>query len=187
MIRHGQSTSNLGVWSSKPYEVSLTEQGKIQALLIADKILKQPDLIISSPMQRALQTAEPTLEKWPNVPLEIWPIQEFIYLSPTKHQNRTTEERAKIIHDYWQQAIPSYCDGEHCESFSNFIHRVGAFHQKLLAKRGFLVIFGHTQFFKALLFGGQHGFFATPSWMTSFRQWETTQPMLNGEIINWNV
>lgn len=186
LIRHGQSTSNLGAWSSHPNDILLTDEGKTQALAIADQIIVQPDLIISSPMQRALQTATPTMQKWADVPMEIWPIQEFTYLSPIKYQNKTAAERTKIIHNYWQQAIPSYCDGDDCESFSNFIHRLNMFHQALLNKSGFLVIFGHGQFFKAFLLGCQHGFFATSAWMTLFRQQETTQPMLNGEIISWS-
>lgn len=186
LIRHGQSISNLGVWSSQPNEIGLTDEGKNQALVIADQLIVRPDLIISSPMQRALQTAAPTMHKWSDVPMEVWPIQEFTYLSPIKHQNKTAAERKMVIHNYWQQAIPSYCDGEECESFSNFIYRLKMFHQALLNSNGFLVIFGHGQFFKAFLLGHQHGFFATSEWMTLFRQQETAHPMLNGEIINWN-
>lgn len=183
LIRHGQTTSNIGAWSCDPNELLLTEEGKAQALSLADKIVNRPDLIISSPLQRALQTAEPTRKKWSDVPVEIWPIQEFVYLSPTKYQHNTPEERLIVKQTYWQQAIPSYCDDIHCESFSDFMKRVEAFHHALLTQRGFLVIFGHGQFFKAFLYGCMHGFIATPAWMRSFRQWEVAEPMLNGEII----
>jgi len=185
LIRHGQSTANLGTWSCDPNDIILTEKGYRQALAIADQITTRPDLIISSPMQRALQTAASTRNKWADVPVEIWPIQEFSYLSPPKYQTTTADERKKIIHDYWQKAIPAYCDGEHSESFSDFINRVEAFHRELLKKNGFIVIFGHGQFFKAFLLGYRHGFSVTPAWMTLFRQCETAQPILNGEIIPW--
>lgn len=186
LIRHGQSTSNLGAWSRQPNDILLTAEGKNQALVIANQIIARPDLIISSPMQRALQTAAPTMHKWSDVPMEIWPIQEFTYLSPTKYHNKTAIERKTAVLNYWQQAIPSYCDGEDCESFANFVNRLNIFHQALLNNNGFLVIFGHGQFFKAFLLGHQHGFLATSEWMTLFRQQETTHPLSNGEIIKWH-
>jgi len=185
LIRHGESTANSGTWSCDPDDIVLTETGNRQALVIANQITTRPDLIISSPMQRALQTATATRSKWADVPVEIWPIQEFSYLSPLKHHTSTADKRKQTIHDYWLNANPAYCDGERSESFSNFIKRVEAFHRALLNKIGFIVIFGHGQFFKAFLLGYQHGFFATPAWMTLFRQCETAQPILNGEIIPW--
>jgi len=182
LIRHGQSTANIGVWSNDPNGILLTERGSVEAQAIADKIIQRPTLIISSPMQRALQTAAPTMKKWPDVPMEIWPIQEFTYLSPTTYQNTLVVERKNLVPNYWKRANPLYCDGDQCESFSNFIQRVEAFQKDLLTKHGFLVIFGHAQFFKALLLGMQHGFSITSAGMTLFRKWEIADPMLNGEI-----
>lgn len=187
LIRHGQSTSNCGVWSASPNEVGLTEQGKTESLALAEQIITRPDLIIASPMQRALQTAEPTRLKWPDVPVEIWPIQEFTYLSPTKYQNMTAEERKKIIQNYWQQANPFYSDGEDSETFANFIQRVQTFQQTLLTKKGFILVFGHGQFFKAFLLGNKQSFATTPLWMKEFRHDEISEPMLNGEIIELSI
>ena len=93
-------------------------------------------------------------------------------------------ERSVAIDEYWQHGNPLYCDDDKSESFLNFIHRVEAFHQALLNQHGFLVIFGHDQFFNAFLYGYQHGFFVTSEWMHLFRQSETAKPMLNGEIIH---
>ena len=185
LIRHGQSTSNLGLWSSRSYDVALTELGHIQAQAVADKLLRPPELIISSPMRRALQTAEPTQKKWPDVPTVIWPIQEFAYLSRTKYEHSSADQRATFVQDYWQTLDPNYCDGEDAESFVQFIARLKAFHQALLNQKGRVIVFGHGQFFKAFLLGSKQGFSETPEWMGVFYEQESTHPILNGEMISW--
>ena len=185
LIRHGQSTSNLGLWSSRSYDVALTDLGHTQADIIAKQVCSPPDLIISSPMRRALQTAEPTQKKWPHVPTDIWPIQEFAYLSRSKYEHKSAEQRAEFVRHYWQTQDPNYCDGEDAESFVHFIERLKAFHQALLKQRGHVIVFGHGQFFKAFLLGSRQGFEATPEWMGVFYQEESTHPLLNGQIIPW--
>lgn len=186
LIRHGQSTSNVGIWSSRSYDVTLTDLGHVQAQKIADQILTSPAHIISSPMRRALQTAEPTQIKWPDVPLDIWPIQEFAYLSRSKYERKTAEQRAQFVRDYWTNLDPFYCDGADSESFAGFIDRLKVFHQDLMNEKGHVLVFGHGQFFKAFLLGTRQGFLATPEWMRSFHQEESTHPLQNGEIIPWD-
>ncbi len=41
-----------------------------------------PDLILTSPYLRTRQTATATIERFPNVPVGVWPIEEFTYLQP---------------------------------------------------------------------------------------------------------
>lgn len=183
LVRHGESTANIGVWNSQPECIALTEKGKIQALEVAKKVDKKPDMIIVSPFSRAQATAEPLISRWPDVALEIWPIQEFTYLSSEKYKDATRLQRRTAIMRYWKRLDPFFCDGEGAESFSDFIKRVKNFHERLLSKTGYLVVFGHGQFFKAYLFGLDRGFFATPAWMEQFRAEETQNPLRNGEII----
>ena len=89
LVRHGQSTVNAGAQSDM--DAPLTELGWQQARSLADAVGQQPDLVITSPLLRARQTAMPWLERWPATPQEIWPIQEFVYLSPARWKIRGTQ------------------------------------------------------------------------------------------------
>lgn len=59
-VRHGESRSNVeGVYSGSRYDVALTELGFQQARAAANKLQgKTIDLIVSSPLKRAQQTAQ---------------------------------------------------------------------------------------------------------------------------------
>lgn len=81
-IRHGESAANAGGASSDPALIALTERGKAQAQAIAQSFEAAPELIVMSPFIRAQDTAAPTLRKFPGVPVEVWPVEEFTYLSP---------------------------------------------------------------------------------------------------------
>tara|TARA_R110000823_G_scaffold128520_4_gene256280 strand:- start:754 stop:951 length:198 start_codon:yes stop_codon:yes gene_type:complete len=41
-----------------------------------------PALIVTSPYTQTRQTAAPTIARFPEVSVEIWPIEEFTYLKP---------------------------------------------------------------------------------------------------------
>ena len=81
LIRHGQSAANAGLVAAEPETIELTRQGTEQALQIAEKMISQPDLIVTSPFIRTLRTAEPSLVRYPDARHEQWPIHEFTYLS----------------------------------------------------------------------------------------------------------
>ena len=84
LIRHAESAANAGLATTAPDSIPLTEKGQLQARAIADSITSAPDLIISSPFERAIATALPTTERFPHVPFETWPVEEFTYLSPNR-------------------------------------------------------------------------------------------------------
>lgn len=60
-VRHGESEANVrGVFAGQRDDSALTEEGKKQALITAQKIKEDhmvPNRIISSPLRRALETA----------------------------------------------------------------------------------------------------------------------------------
>jgi len=187
LIRHGQSTTNIGIWGRNPHQAELTSKGTEQALHIAKQIMTKPDLIITSPCKRALETAAPIIKRWDDIPVEVWPIQEIVYLSPEKCDHITLLQRQERVASYWRKADPLFCDGEDAESFANFIRRLQEFYKNLLTKNGFRVVIGHGQFFKAFILGLSHGFAATSEWMRWFRQQETTNPIANCEIIKLKI
>ena len=64
LIRHAESCANVGLKTSTPAEIPLTENGHEQARELAERIIEVPEIIITSPFIRTLQTAEPLLKKF---------------------------------------------------------------------------------------------------------------------------
>lgn len=71
IFRHGQSTYNVaGRTQGQTNDSVLTEQGKEQAVLVGEKLKnKEIDIIVTSPLKRAMQTAELANQAL-NVPVE---------------------------------------------------------------------------------------------------------------------
>jgi broad specificity phosphatase PhoE len=70
-IRHGQSTGNVGMLSNDLSSITLTEVGWQQARQVAADWREAPTLLITSPYLRTQQTAAPTQERFPDVPVEV--------------------------------------------------------------------------------------------------------------------
>lgn len=128
LVRHGQSLANAGGVTRDFHAIPLTELGKQQAKLFAelfvDRFGQPPTLIVHSPYLRAKATAEPTIARFPEVPVETWPIQEFTYLNPSTADELTERERAPLYQQYWERNDPGYRDGGGAESFTDFLNRV---------------------------------------------------------------
>ena len=182
LIRHGETEVNAGNWSTKPFATRLTSLGREQAKSIAAEITEKPDLLIVSPLHRAKETAEFLLNQWPTIPCQTLPIQELIYLSPNRLQRLSVLERKEEIKNYWWKNDPYYTDGDDAESFASFLQRIAYFHAEIIKQKGFVIVIGHGQFFKAYQLGLTYGFILTPQWMSLFHQQETASPMGNGEI-----
>src|SRR5438477_8698923 len=80
LIRHAESVANFGGATSDPAGIPLTERGKAQAGHLAAAIPRSPTMIVTSGYARTKLTARPTLERFPNVPHQQWPVHEFTYL-----------------------------------------------------------------------------------------------------------
>lgn len=182
LIRHGESSANAGLWTVNPAEVELTALGRTQAAQIARHITQSPYLLVVSPLLRAQQTAEFILNRWPETETQIWPVQEWIYLSPSRLKNLSPEARKAAIHAYWENSDPLYCDGEDAESFDSFLKRVFQCLEDLHKQQGFIVLVGHGQFIKACQLASTQGLEATAEQMRLFRQSELNAPVKNGEI-----
>ena len=186
LIRHGQSTANVGTWSADPMVITLTEVGRRQALSVAAQIQQCPNLLITSPATRALETAQTIHDRWPDMATAVWPIQEFNYLSAAKYQHQSSTLRKQAVKDYWERCDPHYRDGADAESYADFIKRVEDFHVSVLGLKGFIVAVGHGQFIKAYDYCLLHGYICTPESMHRFRQIETADPVANAEIIKYD-
>ncbi len=184
LIRHGQSASNAGLPAAGFGEVPLTALGRRQAHDVADRIERQPDLLVVSSFLRAIETAEPIRARWPLSPCETWPIHELTYLSPARCRGMIAETRRPLVEAYWRRCDPDYRDGPDAESFRSFMTRLLDFHRRLLSLDGdFVVVVGHGQFFSGYLLGLDEGFEVSADWMRRYRAAETARPIANGEVI----
>ncbi len=197
LFRHGQSAANAGGATADPAAIPLTELGHAQAAALALQITKEPALIICSPFLRAQQSAEPTRQRYPQVPCQIWPVQEFTYLSPERCANSTAAERRPRVMAYWQEANPEAIDGPGAESFRQLLARVHHCLQRIKALPAdtHVLLFGHGQFMQALRWGllycpelFQRELF-TPELvdrqaMQTFQQLEQTMPIANATALS---
>lgn len=175
-IRHGESEAHISKVAIHAEEIRLTKTGKRQAEEIIRDFPYPPDRVISSPYLRAWETAAPTLHRFPGIPHDIWPIQEFTYLGSLAGVSSTKNERHCLVDEYWRRCDPIYQD-ENGESFAQFIQRVRATIWHLNHLNGFVVIFTHEQFIRAAqgLLEGWLG--ETPKAMVHFREILLTQPL----------
>jgi probable phosphoglycerate mutase len=123
-IRHGESKANAGFATATPSTVSLTDIGWNQAKKVSMAFEQKPTFIVTSNYLRAIQTAQPTIERFPDTPTKTWDIHEFTYLSPEKLGSTSRAERQPLVEIFWAKSDPDYIHGEGAESFSAFMERI---------------------------------------------------------------
>ncbi|MBU7438723.1 histidine phosphatase family protein [Paraburkholderia fungorum] len=185
-FRHGESAANAGHATSDPASIPLTEMGEQQAQAISQRFSESPAIVICSPFLRAQQTAAPTLIRFPAVPRDIWPVQEFTYLAPTRCVGTSAQQRRPWVDAYWNAFNPTLVDGPGAESFSAFIERVRATLNRLRmlhnSSGATAAMFGHGQFLQAmrwLILNGDRGIDADS--MRSFRIVDQRSPIHNAD------
>lgn len=154
LVRHGESQANAGERATGgDNETGLTEKGTLQAQNFADNFNIKPDLIVHSPYFRAKQTAMPLMAKFPDVPVEVWDVQEFTFLDKDICRGTTREERLVIAEEYYSQNDLDFVHGNGAESFNQMVKRVDDMLAKLkcIDKDKFVVIFTHGNFIKTTL------------------------------------
>ncbi len=152
-IRHGQSVTNAGGTWHDAQSIPLTEHGHRQAKAVAQGLPHKPSLIITSPYTRTLETARPTLDKWPDVVHEEWDIHEFNYLCPVRMSNVSPSVFLKHDRLYWEKDDPHHQDSDHSESFVQFMERVDKAVEKVLSlSHDKTFVFSHALFLKGLFY-----------------------------------
>lgn len=182
LIRHAQTGHNTRGVEHFLVDPPLNALGKQQAIALSEKIDTHFSLIVASPLIRCLETAKPLCDKQPSTPIEVWPIQEFTYMSPAQCVKITNEQRKAKIDAYWTHCDPFYCDGNDAESFADLITRLEVFHHQLYAQKSPVIVFGHALFLKAYLLWLDKLVFPTSVSMRMFRQRETQCPLLHTEV-----
>ena len=151
-IRHAESEGNVGLPTSSASDIPLTTRGTKQAECIASYLSTPPDLFVISPYSRTGETAGPTLKKFPDIPVETWPIEEFTYLPAELHRNTTTAQRNKPAIEYFNKSDPDLLLGEGAESFNQLIGRVDTALNRLAASsHNRVYLLSHGWFMRTLV------------------------------------
>ncbi|MEQ8975107.1 MAG: histidine phosphatase family protein [Coleofasciculus sp. C1-SOL-03] len=151
IIRHAESCSNAGLPTIGSHDNGLSELGYRQSKCIPTTVKQSPDLIVTSPYLRTQLTAQPLIEQFPHTPIEVWQIQEFTYLSLPLDQPTTPLIRKPLSKAYWDRCDPEYVDGANAESLVQLMERVRTALNQLQQQSGFVVVFSHGFFIKAML------------------------------------
>jgi broad specificity phosphatase PhoE len=182
-IRHGESTGNAGQPSFDLSKLELTPTGHDQAARMATAWAQTPTLIALSPYLRTRLTAQPTIDRFPQVPVEILPMEEFTYLEPSRWNGTSRAERLPHIEAYWQTADPAYRDGPTAESFDTLLGRVEStlgWLQKL-PPQSLVYAFSHGQFMQAVRVSLLHPGWSSRQRMAHFWPFNAKYPILNVE------
>jgi broad specificity phosphatase PhoE len=151
-IRHGESEGNAGLRTPSAGDIHITQRGKLQAYCIPDQITQKPELFVVSSFCRTTETAAPTFEKYPSVPVETWDIEEYTYLPTKLHTNTSSKDRRWPAIRYFMRANPELVTGPGAESFNQLIERVDHTLERLISNpTSFTVLFSHGWFMRTLL------------------------------------
>lgn len=184
LVRHGESVANAGIATTDPATIPLTSKGHDQAQRVAAGLTQPPDLIVVSSYLRTRETAEPSMRRFPDVPVEVWAVQEFTYLSPSRCTNTTAEQRRPLVEAYWQGCDPDHADGPCAESFSAMLDRIRDLQDRLSRHpAGCIVIFTHGQVMQALRLLTANPTAGDRELMGQFLEFDRRSPMSNGQML----
>ncbi len=184
LVRHGESAANAGIATTDPATIPLTLAGCDQAQRVAAVLPQRPDLIVVSAYLRTQQTAEPTMRRFPEVPVETWPVQEFTYLSPSRCIDTTAEQRQPVVEAYWHRCDPDHDDGPGAESFSAMLGRVRDLQDRLARHpAGCIAVFTHGQVMQALRLLDMHPTMGDRELMARFLEFNRQSPVHNGQML----
>ncbi len=181
IYRHAQSKANAGESTENPVEIPLTPLGHRQAELLS-KRMESPTLIVTSPFLRTGETAIPTRTRFPDVPHEQWPIQEFTYLSAEPLRGTTRFDRQDFAKVFWDREDPTHREPG-AESLGDLFERVQAMVdrlEKINDPLGEIAVFGHGMFMRATLWCLlTNSYTVSPDTMKSFRSFCSALPIPN--------
>ncbi|MBD8123676.1 histidine phosphatase family protein [Pseudomonas lutea] len=181
LIRHAESAVSAGLVTTAPDTMPLTDHGRSQAIALAETISVVPDLIVSSPFERAKATALPTANRFGHVPVEIWAVEEFTYPSPGRFAGTTQADRKPMADAYWHLGDMESIDGPGAECFSDLLVRAETMLDRLAtSEANTVLVFSHGQFIRAVAWFIRHSEAAgTPENMRLFRELDTKDPLPN--------
>jgi broad specificity phosphatase PhoE len=189
LIRHGESEGNAGLVTISPRKICLTSRGQMQAESVAKAFNRAPSLIVTSAYIRTRQTAEPTIRRFPTVPVVEWDVQEFTYLDLERYRSTTVFERRPHVESYWNKCDPEYCDGTGAESFNAFFRRVELARELLcVSTLPFIAVFSHSMFIRGFMWSLTDSVSQTDApQMLALRNYLSSFEMANASILKLQI
>jgi broad specificity phosphatase PhoE len=156
-VRHGESGDNAGLPAVALGVSELTEEGWRQAEAFAAGLKEAPGVLVHSPFVRSRQTAEAVLRRFPETPVEIWPIEEITILGLRHFQNSSWRCRMEASDAYWNRCCPEERESEGAETFVEFIQRAGAMTERALKHPArSLLLVSHGHFLRGIMWSSLH-------------------------------
>jgi broad specificity phosphatase PhoE len=195
-IRHAQSTANAGEPTSDFARVPLTELGWQQARTLAASWTFAPSRIILSPFLRTIQTADPTIARFPQVPVETWDIHEFTFWDPVYWGGGEPRDQPEAVACYWNIADPDHHYGTQAESFADMLRRAEGALQKLQSLKvdAPVLLFTHGHFLQALRQTILHPQWSDKEKMQDFIAFDDAEKVQNTQLVpasfdgqNWRL
>ncbi|HEY4358720.1 MAG TPA: histidine phosphatase family protein [Acidobacteriaceae bacterium] len=188
--RHAESAANAGIPCDNFELIPLTEKGRLQAQTLAVSWTETPTHIVSSPFLRTRETAEPTLARFPGVPVEFLPIFEFCNLHSERWSSNDREGKRTEEIRQWEVCDPEYIDGPGAESFSS-LHGRAVVALELLKQfppDALIYAFSHGYFMQAVRMAIELPHLAPAERMRSFLPSYDPRPFRNTDklALKWN-
>lgn len=156
LVRHAESTANAGEKTTL-MDTHLTIRGRIASEAFSPPMV--PQVIATTKYIRTLESAMPTMRRFPKAKHIITDLHEFTYLSNPECVPSTVEERKERVDAYWERADPHYVDGPDVESFAMFMNRVASEIFILKMTEVPTIVFTHGLVIKAFLWMSCNGKF----------------------------
>lgn len=137
LVRHGQTGWNIGAGSMRfrgRTDLALDETGRAQAQALAERLSDLPiAAVYSSPLRRAVQTAEPIAER---LALSVRPISGLVDIDYGDWQGLTPDEVAETCPDLYRLWLerPHLVEFPHGESLSEVHSRIMAALEEVIAR-----------------------------------------------------
>ena len=128
LVRHGESIGNAGLPINCTYQqYPLTPKGWKEAEKYSETVQEAPDIIVSSPFKRAIDTSLPLRKLYPKAEFIIDPrLAAFAYLG-NEYYTTKRYSRSGAINSYWNALDPDLIAGDGAESFRAFHKRTLSF------------------------------------------------------------
>ncbi len=148
LIRHAESTANIGGISRPDADIELSENGQLQAQALAEQLIIQPTKVITSGVLRTRQTAQPWLDKLGMDAQRENLLNEFSMFDYNLVKGLNGQQRLPYTLRYRRKADPDLRMGEGAETFREFAGRVERFLNSLVGRDDGSVIFTHGMFMR---------------------------------------
>jgi broad specificity phosphatase PhoE len=183
-IRHGQSTANAGDWNQPFAQIELTPLGQHQAEALAARWEFTPSLIVVSPFVRTQQTAAPTIARFPDVPVETWPIQEFTFWDIAHWGGSAPEIEVEDVERFWRVGDPQHRRGN-AETFAELLGRAEAALKRLqtLHAEAPVLLFTHGHFIQAVRHVVMFPHWTAEEKMLHFRGFDDRTKVRNTQLV----